>query len=170
MDINMDINLNVKLLDSSLDFQNEYDIPNEYDILNESEIIIKKKYDYSKKVELVKKINKIKKKEYLINIFKIILLHNKDYTENNNGVFIFFHNLENEVYEQIENYVNLIYKMHKKSTNILNIFSSEISDTIVNNSDTIEIENNKELSNKEKVIMRRKKYEKYLNQNQENAE
>ena len=32
---------------------------------------------------------------------------------------------------------------------------------------TNEIENNKNLSNKEKIIMKRKKYEKYLDQNQE---
>mgnify|MGYP000951179784 CR=1 FL=1 len=41
---------------------------------------------------LVKKINKIKKKEYLINIFKIITKDSKDFSENNNGIFIFFHN------------------------------------------------------------------------------
>lgn len=134
----------------------------------EKEFVVKKNYDHNKKMELVKKINKIKKKEYLINIFKIILLHSKDYTENNNGVFVFFHNLEDEVYEKIENYVNKIYKMHKKSsTSILNIYNSELSDSQNICSDTIEIDNDKNLSNKEKLIMRRKKYEKYLDQNQE---
>jgi len=118
-------------------------------------------------MKLIKKINKIKKKEYLLNIFKIILLHSKDYTENNNGVFVFFHNLSDEVYEKIETYVNHIYKLHKKSTNILNIYNSELSETYLINSDTIEIENDKNLSNKERLIMRRKKYEKYLDQNQE---
>jgi len=134
-----------------------------------SEIILKTslKYNHAKKIELVKKINKIKKKEYLLNIFKIILLHSKDYTENNNGVFVFFHNLSDEVYEKIETYVNHIYKLHKKSTNILNIYNSELSETYLINSDTIEIENDKNLSNKERLIMRRKKYEKYLDQNQE---
>ena len=132
------------------------------------EFVQKKNYDHNKKMELVKRINKIKKKEYLINIFKIILLHSKDYTENNNGVFVFFHNLEDEVYDQIENYVNKIYKMHKKSSsNILNIYNSELSDSQNFCSDTIEIDNDKNLSNKEKLIMRRKKYEKYLDQNQE---
>lgn len=128
----------------------------------------KKIYTHPKKMELVKKINKIKKKEYLLNIFKIILLHSKDFTENNNGVFVFFHNLTDPVYEQIENYVNKIYKLHKKSSsNILNsIYNSDISDTL-NQSDIIEIENDKNLSNKEKIIMRRKKYENYLTQNQE---
>jgi hypothetical protein len=76
--------------------------------------------------------------------------------------------LPDEVYEQIETYVNNIYKMHKKSSNIMNLYGSDLSDTQYINSDTIEIENEKELSTKEKQIMRRKKYENYLNQNQEN--
>ena len=135
--------------------------------LNEKEIVVKKNFDHNKKIEIVKKINKIKKKEYLIDIFKIIQLHSIDYNINNNGVFIFFHNLPDEVYEQIEIYVNNIYKMHKKSSNILNMYNSDFSETIIVGSDTIEIENDKDLSNKEKIIMRRKKYEKYLTENQE---
>lgn len=140
-----------------------------------SEFIIKKnKFDHAKKIDLVKRINKIKKKEYLLNIFKIIYNTTKEYTDNNNGIFIFFHNLSDEIYEKIDNYVNLIYKLHFK-TGLKNIINSELSDnfisiseSIVNQSDIIEIKNiNKELSNKEKMIMRRKKYEEYLNQNQE---
>lgn len=132
------------------------------------------KYDYSKKITLVRKINKIKKKDYLLNIFKIILKDNKDFSENNNGVFIFFHNLTDETYEKLEMYVNYIFKLHQKNT------SSELSDTI-RNSDIINTltintasENKKEilisgnLSNKEKSLLRRKKYEEYItcNQNQ----
>lgn len=132
------------------------------------------KYDYSKKLQLVKKINKIKKKDYLLNIFKIILKDNKDFSENNNGVFIFFHNLTDETYEKLEMYVNYIFKLHQKNSN------SELSDSI-RNSDIISSiaisnigDNKKEihiasnLSNKEKSLLRRKKYEEYItcNQNQ----
>jgi len=138
---------------------------------NENVVLLKKsEYSYSKKLELVKKINKIKKKEYLINIFKIITSTSNDYTENTNGVFIFFHNLPDEVYDKIEKYLNDIYKMHIKS-DIKNIFNSDISesnnitDSLYNN--TIELDNiNKDLTNKEKMILRRKKYEEYLQQNQ----
>jgi hypothetical protein len=139
--------------------------------LEEKNIVIKKKYDYIKKMELVKKIQKIKKSEYLINIFKIIKLHSKKYNINSNGIFIMFHDLSDDVYENIENYVNSIYKLHKKSLSIVNIYDSEYSETQIIQSilsDTIEIDNEKNLSNKEKVIMRRKKYEKYLDQNQDN--
>jgi hypothetical protein len=130
------------------------------------------KYDYSKKLQLVRKINKIKKKDYLLNIFKIILKDNKDFSENNNGVFIFFHNLTDETYEKLEMYVNYIFKLHQKNTN------SELSDSI-KNSDIISsiamgaINDNKKeihvsgnLSNKEKSLLRRKKYEEYINCNQ----
>jgi hypothetical protein len=134
----------------------------------EKEVVIKKNFDHTKKLELVKKISKIKKKEYLINIFKIIKTHSEDYNVNNNGVFVFFHNLPDEVYEQIDIYVNNIYKLHKKSAGVLNsIYYSDLSDSQFIGSDTIEIENEKQLSNKEKLIRRRKKYEQYLNQNQD---
>ena len=69
---------------------------------------IESKYDYLKKMNLVKKINKIKKKEYLINIFKIITKDSKDFSENNNGVFIFFHNLSD---------VNLCLYLNKSTLN-----------------------------------------------------
>jgi hypothetical protein len=113
--------------------------------LTEKDIIINKNYDHVKKLELVRKIKKIKKQEYLKNIFKIIRLHSDNYNINNNGVFVFFHNLSDEAYEQIENYVNNIYKIHKKTfNNILNIYNSDLSETQIICSDTIEIENDKE--------------------------
>ena len=137
----------------------------------EKKITINKKYDYNKKMELVKKIQKIKKSEYMVNIFKIIKSQSQNYNVNNNGVFVFFHDLSDDVYESVENYVNTIYKLHKKSsTNKINIHDMEYSETQIINSilsDTIELENEKELSNKEKIIKRRKNYAKYLDKNQE---
>lgn len=128
---------------------------------NEKEI--KKKFDYSKKNELRKKIEKIKKKEYLVDIFKIITAEKKEYSVNNNGIFIFFHELSDEIYEKLEKYVNNIYTIYKTNKNINNIFTSEISETI----NDIEKYNEKQLSNKEKTISKRKKYEEYLSKNQE---
>jgi hypothetical protein len=143
--------------------------PNNYEQdYEEKNVVIKKKYDYNKKMELVKKIQKIKKSDYLINIFKIIKLHSKKYNVNSNGIFVMFHDLSDDAYENIESYVDSIYKLHKKSFNLINTYDSEsqIIQSIL--SDTIELNNEKNLSNKEKVIMRRKKYEKYLDQNQDN--
>ena len=174
LDLNLNLNLNVKI-EKSMDYLEE-----------NSEVEIKvSKYDHNKKAELVRRINKIKKKEYLINIFNIITTSSKDYTENTNGVFIFFHNLEDEIYEKIESYVNNIYKLHKKNFNLKKIINSELSDSIIGLSETINDDNqidldnnnntntnehlkdiNKQLSNKEKMIIKRKKYEQYLNKNQ----
>lgn len=148
-----------------------------------TEVTIKKKYDHSKKLELVNKIYKIKKKEYLLNIFKILLSNSVEFTENNNGVYLLFHNLSDETYDKIDNYINMLYKNHRKNSHLkANLLSSDISDSIMMSdsctdfmSDTIELNSiggnintiNKNLSNKEKLIMKRKKYEQYLNQNQE---
>jgi hypothetical protein len=147
-----------------------YEPNNEMDN-EEKSVNLKKKYDYSKKMELVKKIQKIKKTEYMYNIFKIIKSQSQNYNVNNNGVFVFFHDLSDDVYENLENYVNSIYKLHKKSqSNKINIHVSDYSESQIINSilsDTIELENEKELSNKEKVIKRRKNYAKYLDNNQE---
>jgi hypothetical protein len=137
----------------------------------EEKIIINKKYDYNKKIDLVNKIDKIKKIDYLIKIFKIIKSHSNKYNINCNGIFVMFHDLSDEAYEIIENYVNSIYKLHKKSSKISNIYDSEFTENQLIQSilsDTIEIDNEKDLSNKEKIIMRRKKYEKYIVQNQKN--
>ncbi len=153
----------------------EFDLSKNND--KQEDIVIKTcKYDHNKKLYLANKINKIKKKDYLVNIFKIITMSSKEFTENTNGVFVFFHNLDDDTYEKLETYVNHIYKLHKKKNSIKNILSSDISDSIINYSETIETdtivkesdtdEMSKELSNKEKIILRRKKYEEYLNQNQ----
>ena len=128
------------------------------------------KFDYNKKMELVKKINKIKKKEYLINIFKIITSENKDYTENTNGVFIFFHNLSDDTYEKLETYVNYIYKLHSKNNQNINVLSDSLNS--INVSELLEISSsatdvNKNLSNKEKMLLRRRNYEEYINFNQQ---
>jgi hypothetical protein len=124
------------------------------------------KFDHFKKMEIKKKIEKIKKKEYLIDIFKILTSQtsNGDYSENNNGIFIFFHDLPDEIYEKVDNYVNNIYRMHKTNINSNNIFNSEISENLTETSDK---NIDKHLTNKEKMIFRRKKYEEYLSHNQE---
>jgi hypothetical protein len=122
------------------------------------------KYDHNKKMEIKKKIEKIKKKEYLIDIFKIITSHTQDYSENNNGVFIFFHDLSDEIYEKVENYVNNIYRLYKTNNTSTTIFNSEISESI---NEISEKNMDKNLTNKEKIIFRRKKYEEYLSHNQE---
>jgi hypothetical protein len=121
---------------------------NSHLISDNAEIIInvknKEKFDYDKKMEIVKKISKIKKKEYLIHLFKIITQDNKDYTENNNGIFIFFHNLSDDTYDKIETYINYIYKLHKCN---INNSDSQFINSITND----DIINNKYICNKKKI-------------------
>jgi len=157
---------------NSIDISNTIDSSNSTDSSNSqcnttNEVTINSnkniKYDHIKKMEIKKKIEKIKKKEYLIDIFKIITSSTRDYSENNNGVFIFFHDLSDETYEKVEIYVNNIYRLHRTTTNSSNIFNSEISESI---NDNLEKDNDKHLTNKEKMILRRKKYEEYLTHNQ----
>jgi len=128
-------------------------------------------FDYHKKIELAKRINKITKKKHLINIFKIIQDNNAEFTENDNGVFILFHNLPNDAYLKIEEYVNDVYNNHQQkklnnelTTNTIDNFTN--SDSSLDNNNNINI-NNKLLSNKEKIILKRKKYEEYINNNKE---
>ncbi len=127
-------------------------------------------FDYHKKIELAKKINKITKKKHLINIFNIIQNYNNaEYTENDNGIFILFHNLPNDIYFKIENYVNDVYFKHQQkklnnelTTNTIDNFSNSDSSTNLN----LNINNlSKNLSNKEKILLKRKKYEEYINNN-----
>ena len=160
--------MEVEYTNSTSDSNSNKDINKIIEENAENEVTInskKSKYDHVKKMEIKKKIEKIKKKEYLVDIFRIITSETKDYSENNNGVFIFFHDLPDEVYEKVENYVNNIYKLYKSSSDITsNIFNSELSETINEYSDK---DIDKNLTNKEKMILRRKKYEEYLSTNQE---
>lgn len=141
----------------------------------------KNNYDYVKKIELKRKIEKIKKTDYLVDIYKIIAAETKDLTINDNGVFILFHNLSNETYEKLDKYVSNIYNIHKiKSNNTIDtfnsVFNSEISDSyhnsVSNNIDSVHTSDisdsnfDKTLSNKEKMLQRKRDYEKYLNCNQ----
>ena len=126
------------------------------------------KYDCGRKKELVKKINKIKKKEYLLKIFQILLKHNEEYTENSNGIFVMFHNLKDEVYEEIEQFVDEIYRIHRKTDQIGKSNILTASDSI-QSSDYYQSDNAvdeyKYLSSNEKSIMKKKKYNQYLRQN-----
>ena len=71
-------------------------------------------YDYNFKIELSKKIYKIKSKKILYEIFLIISQYTKNYTQNDNGTFVFFHNLPDIVYFKINKYVNRIYCSYQK--------------------------------------------------------
>jgi hypothetical protein len=118
-------------------------------------------FDYELKKELAKEIELIKKKKYLLNILKIIFENepNKKFIENDNGIFMFFHNYKNETYIKIQEYIEKIKNKKKNITSEDSITLSE-NKYIPYENDNINIPNLKmnsiRLSNKEKNLIKRK--------------
>lgn len=135
-----------------------------------------KKFTSEDKEKLKDKIDRLKP-IYQLKILEIIGSELTEYTINSKGVLLFFHNFSDDVYNQISNYLNKLEKnRHKK---LIESLASDLSDTIIKSDNiinenkatsdiinTIEIDNEKNLNNKEKAIMRRKKYDEYLQKNQ----
>jgi hypothetical protein len=132
--------------------------------------------DKKKLKEKILKLSKHKNRQHIVNISKIILINTDNYTNNSNGIFAFFHDLPEETYQNIDNYLIEIEK--NKNKMFIKNLTSDFSDTIVDSDNliknnklsesyNIEIDTEKYLTNKEKVIMRRKNYEKYLEKNQQ---
>ena len=59
-----------------------------------------KKYSYNAKIRLRDRVECLPKKSQFIKVYNIITP--KSYTENNNGILIYFHNLSNETYRDLE--------------------------------------------------------------------
>jgi hypothetical protein len=118
-------------------------------------------FNYDKKKNLAKKIEKIKKKKYLVNILKIIIQNEPDkkFIENDNGIFMFFHNYKNDTYVKIKNYIE---KIKKKKKNTISEDSQTLSDNkyMPYENEILELSENKnnsiKLSNKEKNLIKRK--------------
>lgn len=75
---------------------------------NNEDIILDKvvKYNYDFKINLKNKIEKIKRKSNLVKIFMIINEENKGYVKNNNGIFMYIHDLEDKTYKKLDIYIN----------------------------------------------------------------
>lgn len=118
-------------------------------------------YSHERKKKLANTIGKLKKRDNLIKILTIIKENNPDLetSNNNNGVFMMFHNLNDKTYEKIEEFLK---ELKSKST------SESLSET----SEKIEyqpyamdefpsqdvLSPKLKYSNKEKNIIKRKKY------------
>lgn len=128
-----------------------------------------KGFNYEKKKKLAEKISKIKKKDDLIKIFEIVYEENKHISENNNGLFMFFHNLSDKTYQTIEQYLKNLKKrrcdeakierdncVEKKEYNSYTTITKDESPVRENLSPQLKY------SNKEKNIIKRKKYDETL--------
>lgn len=93
-------------------------------------------FTYKDKIQLKKKItNKLDKKEYL-EIFKIIIENDIEYTENNNGIFFNLKPINSHVLKKISNYVDYCLDNRQKNiyrNNITHINSMDISNNVQNN-------------------------------------
>ena len=134
--------------------------------------INEKIFTHDDKLSLVTKINKIKKKKYLLNILNMIIVDNNVYNINSNGLFIFFHNLSNPVYNKIEKYVDNIYKKYaqKKISNATKEYTK--NEKFISDYEFMSEFNNDmyaSLSNKEKMIIKKRNYDEYIhNKNNKN--
>jgi hypothetical protein len=116
-------------------------------------------YTYEQKEKLARRINKIKNKSKLIDVLKIIQKDSSydGMTENNNGIFMLFHNLSNDTYYKIEKYLkknfnNASDEQFTDSQSTNNIENSYMNDFDLDNQSKFKY------SNKEKCIIKRKLY------------
>ena len=84
--------------------------------------IIMNTYSYDKKKRLAGRIQDIRNTQHLVNIKNIIIKHNPDVQiiKSGNGILLLFHNLNEDTYNAIENYM---CKIEKKK--ILRFIKSE---------------------------------------------
>jgi len=129
------------------------------------------KYTHDQKMELAGKINKIKNKEELIIIFNLIskdpiIIKNNQIMENSNGVFMLFNKLSTETYIAIEQELKKLKLKRKMGASLITSSENRVDvDTGGENSSTQEISSpqNDRLSNREKNLIKRRKYDKNIN-------
>jgi len=127
-----------------------------------------KQFTHDKKKKLLYKINKLTSKKDMIKIYKIILNHKKDeeITKNNNGIFMLFHDLDDEVYFKLEKAINKILKNELSET-----LSAERKTYKVYDKENCPVQNGLtkklKLSNTEKNLLKRKQYDENINSDSE---
>src|SRR3989344_3928315 len=114
-------------------------------------------YTFNDKNKIIENIDKIKENmnktnnnKILYDIFNIITKYNIKYTNNSNGIYIRFHNLQDEVYDEI---VNILANYSYEEKDEIRSYQPYIHD------DLDEMQMTHRLSNLEKNILRKKKYE-----------
>lgn len=98
-----------------------------------------KTYTYNDIENLNKKIKKIKSKQKLFDIYNIISKDNPNIMENNNGIFIFFSELSNNILQELDVYLSLTLNIKNgkyKYNNIGNNNNNSHNCNIINDSDS----------------------------------
>jgi hypothetical protein len=129
------------------------------------------KYSHTRKQKLANKLEKIEDKVDLKAIKKIIYKHNPDLevAKKSKHLVMYFHNLTDKTYTELDNYIQkkLLKKCAEKIQSI-----NDIETTLSNESETLNsilsVSDNETIkykySNREKNLMRRKKYESTINE------
>lgn len=133
-------------------------------------------YPYEKKKRLAKKISTLKRKEDMVKILEIIYADNKNITENQNGLFMFFDKLNDSTYHKIDLYLRSLVKKKtidgegastidittdesSEKNKFVTYAKNEFSDTILKStSETPKVK----YSNREKNIIKRQRYSEQL--------
>lgn len=141
-------------------------------------------FPHEKKKILAKKISNLRKKEDMVKVLEIIYADNKNITENQNGLFMMFNELNDSTYYKIDSFLKSLSSNKKKSEDItvsagssclsedkskfVTFAKNEFSDTLLKPPDTPAKTTQSEsksvkYSNKEKNIIKRQRYSEQLN-------
>lgn len=123
-----------------------------------------KKYSTSKKEKLVERIGKLQTKDEYVKLYKIIQKKNKNKPTKQVGdtTVMFFHDLDNETYQEIEKYLDKTLKKYEndsKNSDYTEEYKPYSQDEFP---DEKEISPKLKYSNREKNIIKRKRYDQTL--------
>lgn len=120
-------------------------------------------YERNDKIVLLRKINKIKNVDIHKKILDIIESNNDiSITKNNQGAFMFFHNLTNDTYIQIHKLVSN-YLEQKKQQGITETNISESYSHYQKDNDPYYNDTKLKYTNSERAVLKQKEYENEIN-------
>lgn len=128
-------------------------------------------FTYEKKKKLADKISKLKKKEDIVKILEIIYEQDHSVTENQNGLFMIFNDLNDATYHKIDLYLKSITKKHSSPASETTSEKKEFISYVKNEFPDQDNFNPKlRYSNKEKNIIKRQRYEKMITSEKDSDE
>lgn len=111
-------------------------------------------FDFLLKKNLANRIARIKQKDVLIKIMKLIKKDNPYYTENDNGIYVCFQNLTNNIYNEINEIVSNFEKDESLKQQSINLSYMSITNSEIDVDS--QLEKNYKLNNKQKTIIKKK--------------
>lgn len=132
----------------------------------------KNAYTHEQRQKLADSIRKLRKKDHMIKIAEIIYEDNKNITENTNGLFMFFHKLNDTTYYKIDMYLRTLARKKANTDSDINKSETDSEKNTLSKyhsqSDLYDDNNEAKLkySNKERNLIKRHRYEEQLISNQ----